>query len=180
MRTRWTPVAKQLAITGAYFERRQGTRLQAAAYCKKTGTRYYFKDETNILKHNKFEYRELESAEKNAVAGKLKPLNAWLEQAKDNINTTGKMPKLVNVPVKILFSNTFDHIANYVGNNISYTELKDRCHTALMLHRKSGIRKSYTTCKIAEEIFGVDSVLKITVTDHARLWFPPATIKPEA
>ena len=185
-RSRWTSLAKQLAITGAHFERRQGTRLQAAAYCKKEQTRYNYKCETLRGKQNTFEWGELEAApgEKGTQAAKeeikLTAMDRWLEEAKKEVDTTGRLPDLEDVPAKVLFSNTFDKIACYLGNTLSYTVIKDRTHKALVLHGRAGAGKSYSACVVAEQIFGVGGVLKVTVSDKARLWFPPATVKPGA
>lgn len=71
-------------------------------------------------------------------------------------------------------------VGTYVGNTKSYLELAKRSHRALVLHRKAGVGKSYSAMKVAEEIFGIDGVLKITVTDKGRLWFPSMSVKPKA
>lgn len=175
-RTRWSTLNKILGLEGAHWEQWRGSREDADVYCQKVDT-CVFKFACDPLAPMEYTWGEIP---RPARRGKVSAKDAYLEEAREDIDSTGKMPKLATMPASILFFSVVEKIGTYVVNTLRYTELKARTHIALVLHGKAGVGKSYTAAKIAEEIFGTAGVLKITVMDRNRLWFPQMSVKPKA
>lgn len=172
-RVRFQQLDKLLGIQIKHWEGRKGSRAEADAYVRKTDTRVLALETSNI--DTEFTWGEIpRRAVKKAKTDEI------LEEIRADIDSNGELPSLNKIPASILFSGTMEKMGAYIGNGVSYLEAKKNNHKALVLHGKSGVGKSYSAVKVAEKIFGVDGVLKITVTDAGRLWFPPITVKPKA
>lgn len=174
-RTRWSTLSRLFGIDRFHWELRKGTRVQADEYCRKLDTRVMELEEREC--ETEFQWGELPVPKQR---GRQSATEQILEEIRDRIETTGKMPPTSEIPASILFSPYYSKMVQYAGNFVSYLEMKKRMHQALVLYGASGVGKSYAAVEIAQEVFGVDKILKITVTDHSRLWFPDASNKPDA
>lgn len=175
-RSRWATINRWIGVAGAHWEVRRGSREDADKYCRKTDTRV-LNLECNPRFKTEYEFGELPKTKK---LGRPSSREACLEDIRDEIDVTGELPTQSKIPASILFDGVYDRIAIYASNSKSYVEGVQQMRKTLVLHGSAGVGKSYSAVKIAEEVFGVDGVLKITVTDRARLWFPPNIIKPNA
>lgn len=174
-RSRWSTVNRWLDIEGGHWETRKGSREQAAAYCKKEETRVKNLEGFEGIK-TEWEWGEIP---KKLSLTKMSGRDTLLEAVREEIDSGGKV-EAEKLPACILFDQVYEKMVSYAANNTSYLEMKNRMRKALVLHGDAGVGKSYSAVKIAEEIFGIPKVLKITVTSRDRLWFPDLRYKPEA
>lgn len=175
-RSRWATINRWIGVGGAHWEVRKGSREEADQYCRKTDTRV-LNLECNPTFRTEYEFGELPKPRK---IGRPSSKEAILEDIREEIDMTGEMPEQSKIPASILFDQVYDRILVYASNSKSYVETTLQMRKTLVLHGAAGIGKSFTAAKVAEEIFGIAGVLKLTVTDRARLWFPPNVIKPKA
>lgn len=175
-RTRWPTINRWLGASGAHWEPRRGSRADADAYCRKTDTRVLAL-ECNPRFKTEWEFGELPKPKK---MGRPTGKEAMLEELREEIDSTGELPAQKKMPAAILFDAIYDRMAIYASNGRSYAETTLQMRKTLVLYGAAGVGKSYSAVKIAEEVFGIEGVLKITVTDRSRLWFPPNLIKPNA
>lgn len=176
-RTRWSTLSRIFGCDRIHWEPRKGSRKEADDYCRKAETRVVSLGEEYRDFKTEFTWGELPMPKK---VGKPTQKDTLLEFFREEIDKEGKMVDQSKIPASILFDQTLERMCIYAANNISYVEMKKKNRKALVLHGASGAGKSYTAALVAEDIFGVAGVLKITVNDHSRLWFPPITVKPNA
>ncbi len=176
-RTRWGTLSRLFGCDRFHWEARKGTRMEADEYCKKADTRVQDLGEEYPNFETEFTWGELPIPKK---VGKPSQKETLLEFFREEIDREGRMVDHSKLPASILFDQTLERMCIYAANNTSYVEMKKRNRKALVLHGASGAGKSYTAALVAEDIFGTSGVLKITVNDHSRLWFPPVSVKPNA